>query len=59
MEETGVPADVQDDVVAQNEASQIDGLRAAPSVLAVLGVISLFSTGRLPKKQPGSEPAPA
>ena len=59
MNEQNVPADVQDDVLAQNEASQIDGLRTALSILAVMGVIALFFTGRLPKKQPGSEPAPA
>ena len=59
MEKAGVPADVQDEVIAQNETSQIDGLRAALSVLAVMGVIALFFTGRIPKKQPGSEPAPA
>jgi len=56
MNEQNVPADVQDDVLAQNEASQIDGLRTALSILAVIGVIALFFTGRLPKKQPGSEP---
>jgi len=59
MEKAGVPADVQDDVLAQNVASQIEGLRAALSILAVLGVVSLFFTGRIPNKQPGSEPAPA
>ena len=56
MNEQNVPADVQDDVLAQNEASQIDGLRTALSILAVIGVIALFFTGRLPKEQPGSEP---
>jgi hypothetical protein len=59
MGKAGVPADVQDAVLAQNGASQIDGLRAALSVLAVPGVISLFFAGRIPKKQPGSEPEPA
>jgi hypothetical protein len=59
MKKAGVPANVQDDVLAQNEASQIDGLRAALSVLAVMGVISLFFTGRIPRRPPGSEPAPA
>jgi hypothetical protein len=28
-------------------------------VLAVMGVIALFFTGAIPKRQPGSEPAPA
>ncbi len=59
LEEAGVTADVQDDVLAQYEAAQIGGLRAALSILAVMGVIALFFTGRIPKKQPGSEPAPA
>ena len=48
-----------DAAVKQNDASQIDGLRAALSVLAGMGVIALFFTGRMPKKEPGSEPAPA
>ena len=48
-----------DAAVKQNDASQIDGLRAALSVLAVMGVIALFFTGRIPKKEPGSELAPA
>ena len=58
MEKAGVPADVQDDILTEYEASQIDGLRTALSILAVMGVISLFFTGRIPKKQPGSEPEP-
>ena len=48
-----MPADVQDDVLAQYEESQIDGLRTALAVLAVMGVIALFFTGRIPKEQPG------
>jgi EmrB/QacA subfamily drug resistance transporter len=56
LTEQDVPADVQDEIIAQNETSQIDGLRTALSILAVMGVISLFFTGRIPKKQPGSDP---
>ena len=59
LSEAGVPADIQKEILDQNETSQIAGLRAALSILAVMGVIALFFTGRLPKKQPGSEPEPA
>ena len=48
-----------DTAVEQNAASQIDGLRAALSVLAVLGVIGLFFTGRIPRRPVGSAPTPA
>ena len=57
LKEAGVPKDVSDEIVAQNEKSQVNGLRTALSVLAVMGVIALFFTGRIPKRQPGSQPA--
>jgi hypothetical protein len=56
LAEAGVPEDDAAEILAQNEASQIDGLRAALAILAVMGVIALFFTGRIPKQQPGSEP---
>ena len=59
LTEAAVPAEVQKEIIDQNEASQIDGLRTALSVLAVIGVIALFFTGRIPKEQPGSAPSPA
>ena len=59
LTEAAVPAEVQKEIIDQNEASQIDGLRTALSVLAVIGVIALFFTGRIPKEQPGSVPTPA
>ena len=59
MSKAGYSQDVINEAVKQNDKSQIDGLRAALSVLAAMGVISLFFTGRIPKRQPGAEPAPA
>ena len=56
LEEAGVPEDQAGVILAQNEASQIEGLRAALSILALMGVIALFFTGRIPMRQPGSEP---
>jgi EmrB/QacA subfamily drug resistance transporter len=58
LKEAGVPADVQDEILTEYEDSQIAGLRTALAILALMGVIALFFTGRIPKKQPGSEPAP-
>ena len=59
LDKAGVSAGQQDDILATYEDSQIAGLRTSLSILAVMGVISLFFTGRIPKEQPGSAPAPA
>ena len=59
MSKAGYSQSEIDAALKQNEASQIDGLRAALSVLAVMGVISLFFTGRIPTRPSGSEPEPA
>jgi EmrB/QacA subfamily drug resistance transporter len=58
LEEAGVPKDVTDDVINEYNKSQIAGLRTALSVLGIIGVIALFFTGSIPKKQPGTEPEP-
>ena len=57
LTEAGVPATSRKRSLTRTRTSQIAGLRAALSMLAVLGVISLFFTGRIPKVQPGSESA--
>ena len=54
MAAAGASPELTAEVVKQNEASQIDGLRAALAILAIMGVIALFFTGRIPKQQPGS-----
>ena len=56
MAAAGAPADLTNEVVDQYNSSQIDGLRAALAVLAFIGVIALFFSGRIPKQQPGSVP---
>ena len=45
MAEAGASAELTAEVVEQNEASQIDGLRAALAVLAVMAIVALFFTG--------------
>jgi MFS family permease len=59
MSKAGYSQDEIDIATKQNEESQIDGLRTALSILAVMGIIALFFSGRIPRKQPSSEPEPA
>jgi MFS family permease len=61
LADADVPTATADAIVDENAAARIDGLRAALSVLALLAVVALFATWRLPTKQPESElsePAP-
>jgi MFS family permease len=52
-------------VVDENGAARLDGLQAALASMAVLALLALFFTGRVPEEQPGSqrddrpEPVPA
>ena len=57
MTEADASPDLIKEVVEQNEKSQVDGLRVALVVLAIMSVIALLFTGRIPKQQPGSAPA--
>ena len=41
-----------DAIVAENADARINGLRASLSVLAVLALLALFFTLRLPTRQP-------
>ena len=57
----GVPAKTADAIVEENANARIAGLRASLSVLAVIALIALFFSRRIPTKQPSaaaaSEPA--
>jgi MFS family permease len=50
----GVDPTLADAVVQANESARIDGLRAALGALAVLGVVALFATRRLPTTPVGA-----
>jgi len=43
--------------VKENENARIDGLRASLSLLAVVALIALFFTRRIPARQPSAAPA--
>jgi EmrB/QacA subfamily drug resistance transporter len=56
LEKAGVSQSTTDSIVAINAQARLDGLRAALSVLALIALVSLFSTGRIPTRQPGRTP---
>jgi hypothetical protein len=43
-------------VLDENEQARLDGLRTALAALALIALIGLFFSGRIPKHQPGSMP---
>jgi Na+/melibiose symporter-like transporter len=57
MEDTGLPKDVADAVVTENESARIDALRISLAVLAVIAVVALFFVRLLPDRPVGSERA--
>jgi len=54
LQDAGLDATTTAAVVDENEQARIDGLRAALGLLALIGVVALFFTRRLPIRQPTS-----
>jgi MFS family permease len=52
-----LPAKTTDAIVTENTNARIAGLRSALSLLAVIALIALFSTRRLPAQQPSATPS--
>ncbi len=63
LQKANVPTATADEIVKQNQKAQIDGLRAAEAILALLALIALPFTRGIPTVQPGAQaelrPAPA
>jgi MFS family permease len=64
LDEARVPRRATEAIVEENETARLDGLRTALSVLALLALVGLFFTGRIPSRQPAAgeaegQPAPA
>jgi MFS family permease len=59
LEREDVPPDAAEEIVEENEDARLEGLRAALAVLALFGVLALFSSRRIPDQQPTGSAAPA
>ena len=56
LDKAGVPPQAADAIVKENATARIDGLRASLSVLAVIALIALFFSRRIPTRQPSAAP---
>jgi MFS family permease len=59
LHQAGVPPGTADAIVDENASARIDGLRSSLSLLAVIALIALFATRRIPAEQPTASPAAA
>jgi hypothetical protein len=59
LSDAGVDATTSAAIVDENAQARVDGLRAALALLALIGVVALFFTRRLPERQPATLGAPA
>ncbi len=59
LEEAQVPAQASSAIVDENETARIVGLRTALAVLALLALVGLAFTGRIPTRQPAATPQAA
>lgn len=57
LDEAGVPAKTAAAVVTENVNARLNGLRASLSVLAVIALLALFFSRRIPTQQPSVAPA--
>jgi MFS family permease len=57
LEKAGVPADQANAVVEENSAARLAGLRSSLTALALIAMLAVFLTFRLPTEQPVAEPS--
>ena len=54
LQDAGVDESTTEAIVDDNGQARVDGLRSALALLALIGVIALFFTKRIPSRQPGA-----
>ena len=57
LETAQVPAETADAIVEENSTARLDGLRASLAVIAMIALVALYFTRRIPTKQPKAAPA--
>ena len=57
LDKAGVPPNTADAIVDENADARVDGLRTSLSLLAIIALIALFFSRRIPTQQPASVPA--
>jgi Na+/melibiose symporter-like transporter len=57
LEDAGVDPTTSQAIVEVNEQARVDGLRSALALLAIIAVIALFFTKRIPQQQPAGGPS--
>ena len=55
LEKKGVSTDTADAIVKENETARLDALRSSLSILALIALIAVVFTFRLPTRQPAAE----
>jgi hypothetical protein len=55
LDKANVPPATADEIVRANEKSQIDGLRSAEAILAILALVALPFTRGIPTVQPRAQ----
>jgi MFS family permease len=58
LDQANVPPATTEEIVKANETAQIDGLRAAEAILALLALVALPFTRGIPTAQPGAQAKP-
>jgi hypothetical protein len=56
LDKAGVPPETADAIVEENANARIAGLRSSLSLLAIIALIALFASRRIPTRQPSAAP---